>query len=287
MRLVKLRLNATPVQGGAMGSNRGDVLLIETSLEEHLVDYESQRREVETFSAFCRTTVPGMRLFHERIHSLAGLRRIFQWCAEQNGKVEGDDRSPKTNIRHVHISCHGTTDSLALPLHEGDQERATQEAFLAAFSPLKTAGINTIFLSACATAKNKELAAELLKVTRAHAVVGYPYTAYDHVCSIAEQIFYFRLNLKPRTDVWDHVRAVNDSLVLLGVDKNRFLVCWHRESDGGVKGPYPWWGAESELTETSRRSYITQLMELVPERGALTDEKRQRARRILNYLRDL
>jgi hypothetical protein len=264
-----------------------DILLVETSLEGHLVDVHERRSQVEVFRSLLGALDVHATLYHERVSSMQALRSVLRQCAEQNAMKRGQRAAQgfkrPSRIRYVHVNAHGTKRSLSLPLRDGG-ETATPHSVARAFAEIQAAKVRAIILSACDTGANGELARWIIDVSRVTAVIGYPEAAYDSVCAMAEQMLYYQLLQKPRLKVWDAVRRVNDALVLLGEKDNRLLTCWARK-DGHIVGPCPWWGDQIDPDERTDRSYVSTLANLVPERGPMGEGNLQLARVIARRLK--
>jgi hypothetical protein len=93
-----------------MKRNR-DILLIEMSLEEALVEEKERRTQQRSFQAMLDSFgTKSSRLYYERVQDLQGLKGVFKQCAEQYGqkraiKGAGGMTEP-TRIGYIHIS-HG------------------------------------------------------------------------------------------------------------------------------------------------------------------------------------
>ena len=252
------------------------ILVIETSLEGYLVEELNRRTQIDTFRGLQRTIDQGIEIFYERVHDVQGLKQIFLKCQEQNSrkritKIKGVTITEPTNIKFIHISSHGTRDSLDLPLIAQKEKKGNATDLANAFSRLKGAGVKAIVFSCCQTGQNAALAREILEKTGIKAIVAYPDITYDHVCAIAEQLLYFQLLRRKRIPIWEAVRKVNDSLFVLGDDKNRMLACWTQE-DGEFAGPYPWWSSKVEIGESHLRSFLTTVKDLIPKRGKMSEQ---------------
>ena len=252
------------------------ILVIETPLEGYLVEESNRRTQIDTFRGLQRTIDQGIEIFYERVHDIQGLRQIFSKCQEQNSrkrvtKQKGVTITEPTNIQFIHISSHGTKDSLDLPLIAKREKKGNSTDLANAFGQLKGARVKAIVFSCCQTGQNGALAREILEKTGIQAIVAYPNITYDHVCAIAEQLLYFQLLRKKRIPVWEAVRKVNDSLFVLGEDKNRMLLCWTQE-DGKFEGPYPWWRSKVGIGESRLRSFLTAAKDLIPKRGRMSEQ---------------
>jgi hypothetical protein len=264
------------------------ILVIETSLEGYLVEELNRRTQIDTFRGLQRTIDQKIEIFYERVHDIQGLRQIFSNCQEQNSrkritKKKGVTITEPTNIQFIHISSHGTKDSLDLPLIAKREKKANSTDLTNAFSQLKGAGVKAIVFSCCQTGQNAALARKILEKTGIQAIVAYPDITYDHVCAIAEQLLYFQLLRNKRTRVWEAVIRVNDSLFVLGEDKKRMLACWTQE-EGRVSGPYPWWNNDVEIGESKFRSYLTRVKDLIPKRGRMSEKTISELRDIMKYV---
>lgn len=222
------------------------------AVEEAHVEAEKFLRDNPTFSSSHRaSTMPwllennflrGMKetldvsvqLFHERIPDIRGLRHVLKQCAKQN------------------------------------KQRKTITSESDAFAELKGVKLRAVILSSCHTGQNDELARKIIENSGVKAIVGYPETAYDHFCAIAEQLLYFQLLRKTSVKVWEGVRRVNDALVVLGVEESRLLVCRSKEN-GSIEGPCPWWTTPN-VKDRASRSFISSIRELVPRRGKISSD---------------
>jgi hypothetical protein len=261
------------------------ILVIETSLEGFLVEESNRRTQFDTFRGLQRTIDQEIEIFYERVRDIQGLKQIFSKCQEQNSrkritKKKGVTITEPTDIKFIHISSHGTKDSLDLPLIAEKDKKGNVTDLANAFSRLKGSGVKAIVFSCCQTGQNAALAEEILKRTGIKAIVAYPDITYDHVCAIAEQLLYFQLIRKKGIRIWEAVRKVNESLVVLGEDKSRRLVCWTQE-EGKFEGPYPWWSSKVEIGESWLRSYLTAAKDLIPKRGKMSEQTISELRSLL------
>jgi hypothetical protein len=184
----------------------------------------------------------------------------------------------------MHISGHGDRYSLDIPRTAGEDKTAPSPDFANCFRELEDARIHAVILSSCETGRNGHLADQVLKYSKAKAVVGYPAGAYHDTCAIAEQLLYFQL-LRRRVEVWRAVKHVNDSLFLLGEKDARMLYCWTRE-DGKLRGPCPWWDFESTAkVQPEDRSLLGSLVAQTSRRGKWAEEKMKEARDLINHIR--
>jgi hypothetical protein len=264
------------------------ILVIETSLEGYLVEELNRRTQFDTFRGLQRTMDQDIEIFYERVHDIQGLKQIFSKCQEQNSrkriaKKKGVTITEPTNIKFIHISSHGTRDSLDLPIIAQKEKKGNATDLANAFSRLKGSGVKAIVLSCCQIGQNTALAKEILKKTGIKALVAYPNITYDHVCTIAEQLLYFQILRRKRIPIWDAVRKVNDSLFVLGENESRMLVCWTQE-DGEFAGPYPWWSSKVEIGQSWLRSYLTAAKDLIPKRGKMSEQTISDLRSLLKDL---
>jgi hypothetical protein len=267
-----------------------DILLLETSLEGHLVHGNVRRTQLDLIQSFVSSLSSTSKVLHERFETVGALQNVLAKCAEQNSwerarTTPGGDRVQPANVRFVHINAHGDFDGLALRVEEGGHYASPRE-ISEAFSPLKKANVRAIVLSACQSGSNKELAQAILKSSGAEAVIGYPRTVSDDICAMAEQMLYFQLLRKERLPpVWKAVRRVNDALVLLGVKSDHLLSCWILNEKGEPEA-YPWWTEAEDIPVTDRkhRSFLLALKECFPERGSVGQENLQLARQIVKKL---
>ena len=265
------------------------ILLVEASLEGALVEASSRRTLVNVFRAMQGSFLVPFELFHERIYDINGLRNILTRCAKQNNqrRSKGEKSGqfcPKTNIKYVHIGSHGTRQTLCLPMSiDDDRREATADDVADAFAELKAAKIRAVILSSCHTGASGELAEKIIRNSGVKAVIGYPQTAYDHICAIAEQLLYFQLLQRKRRRIWEAVRRVNDALVVLGEKEDRLLACWTRE-DGPFAGPCPWWDKSPDVKDKASRSFLSSIRELVPQAGPISQDGIRQLRHIVKNL---
>jgi len=266
-----------------------DILLLETNLEGHLVQSDDRRTQLDLFKSFVRSLPSGADVFHERIETVGALQNVLAKSVAQSSRkrartTAGGDRVHPVRVRFVHINAHGDFDGVALRV--GDGERYAHPAEISkAFSPLKNAGVRAIVLSACQSGSNEKLARAILKRSGVEAVVGYPETASDDICAMAEQMLYFQLLGKKRVPIWKAVRCVNDALVLFGVKSDKLLSCWVLNEKGETEA-YPCWeGAEDiDIADQESRSALLTLKGCFPERGIIGRENLKLARQIMKVL---
>ncbi len=261
------------------------ILLIEASLEGSLIPENWRRTQFDTISGLQKSLGYSFEVFHERIYDLNGLKNILAWCNDQNRRKNAVNGIYPTSIEFIHITSHGTKKGLELPVSVSQPDiEASEDDLAEAFSCLENAGIKTIVLSSCETGRNQRLAKRILETTGAQALIGYPETAHDNVCALAEQVLYYQLLkkrvLKP-TDISSAVRKTNDTLVLIGENVKRCLYCWVKEK-GEIKGPCPWWNPETEETKDDR-SFVAKLAKL-SENTSQSKEEKQLIRQILDLL---
>lgn len=261
------------------------ILLVEASLEGSLIPENWRRTQFDTIFGLQKSLGYGFEVFHERIYDLNGLKNILSWCTKQNGRKNAVNGIYPTRIEFIHITSHGTKKGLELPVSVSQPEiEANEDDLTEAFSCLENAGIKTIMLSSCETARNQRLAKRILETTGAQALIGYPETAHDHICALAEQILYYQLFKKKTLKVADistAVRKTNDALVLIGENVNRCLYCWVKEK-GEIKGPCPWWSPETEETKDDR-SFVAKLKKIAESNSQSREEKRL-VRQILDLI---
>ena len=80
-------------------------------------------------------------------------------------KKKGVTIAEPTDIKFIHISSHGTRDSLDLPLIAQKEKKAKATDLANALSGLKGSGVKAIVFSCCQTGQNRDLAEEILKKT--------------------------------------------------------------------------------------------------------------------------
>lgn len=198
-----------------------NLLVLESAMEEQgLVSDAEQRRQRVLLEEVFRTH--GLRVMHERVHSLKDIQYWLERCARHNrARIR---RKAHEHIEFIHIGAHGTRNGLTLP--NGDDEVTLEEAF----SPLQSARVRMILLSSCKLAGGR-LAPIILESSGAQYLVGYPNNTYDDICNVAEPMLYHQLITRPKTPVNLAVRRVNDMLALMRYPSRRHLVCWRAGDD--------------------------------------------------------